>query len=357
MKILLICLLSSFFISCEQKKSISHSKNIKLFEEKSFFNFKHQNNESLLRKKLLNQVVTEQIPPLLESAKIANGDEFIFIENKPTLNPREIELYNQRIKTHTKLIVSYQNQMEVYFLPAGIPFKESFQALGLKSESEYVKIIGNNSSVTLAGKTIYAIFFNEDDIVLNDQYYYEKRLNNLEEVTNKKWEILPGQKIEIILNPTLLREGQISKSFSGKSQKCTRDLMEIGGCYCTYKRTISDLILKPVAISDFSQLGVSFFIDGNGVESLSSNEMISIEGNGQYKFQFNFFENQFSKSVVFEISHKNILLSSFTSLPFDYEGSCQAATAVTELIKSQSQLAGQFIIRGRGVGLLKKLKF
>ncbi len=349
MKFCFLLLFISLICSCKKSQDVNSgfTRNIKLFEAKSFYTFNFEDQQSILRRKLLNQMVSTQLN--FESVKIKTGDEFLFEKNEMNLSQRDLELYKDREKTHLKVIVSYSNQEEIFFLPAGIPLKEGIESLKLKDTHQIFRILNGESQITIAGQTVYAIFFSKEELVKNDQYFYEKTVTGSQNIVNKKWQINLGQKLIFKLKTSYFSENVVVKEFEGRQRSCKMDVIEAGMCFCNFKRVVSDLAMKPIALPDQNLLGIQFKIDGEAQD-------FKVE-NSELNFEFNFTAND-SKNIVFvELIHNENLQRAFRSEAYDYQGNCLASPGTSETVRSQSKIEGELVIKGRGEDLLHQLRF
>lgn len=359
MRLLIVLIFVTVLSSCKNSQQLGSTAIPKVFESKSFLTLDFDLDDSILRRKLLNAFVVEQVGDnhFLDD-KIKNGDEFEFIKMKLDLNKRDLELYKVREKTHAKLVVSYSDKTEIFFLPPSVLLSEALATLNLNTKREQKFYLRGHSKFTSAGQIIYGTYFSQDDLVVNDRHFYQVELLEKSLFMKGPIKIDEGQVASLYIAYKYFLEGVTDRKFSGQARACTRDLMEAGMCECTYHKNVSNQKIELKKPDSLEDLGLSFLLDGklltlNDLGVLNENQKtneISID------LDFSSFSDNRKISFLF-VQHKQ-LVKSFLSKAGNFEGNCyRSEGSTTEFLKAEVEIEGKMIIKGRGYKLIDMLKF
>lgn len=211
----LFLLTFSLVVSCKKSPQTSHKINLP-FDARPFSINNTSFNESILRKKLLHAIYIAQ-----KVSVQADADKIV---------PEDLEDIHDDVNYNynfSKLIVSYADREELYYIPEGIDKKDLLSALSLKLESGKSWVWKSDIKKR---QTAYLIETSSTEVLVNEKLFSST-------VTNSLSEIYPFQTIEISL--------QVSKSipiFTSVAKRSRfpncRDYESPDVCYCEYAKTI-----------------------------------------------------------------------------------------------------------------------
>ncbi|MBC7427592.1 MAG: hypothetical protein H7336_03205, partial [Bacteriovorax sp.] len=132
----LLILISLIFVSCGVKENALSKLPSSTYslEQRTFITIKHEDGKSIIRSKILNQFVEEEIPSTEAAIQIDKGDELIGNE----MDQRDLKIYAANEKSMAKIIVSFTDHEEIFFVPKDVPLKTITARLNLKPEAERV---------------------------------------------------------------------------------------------------------------------------------------------------------------------------------------------------------------------------
>lgn len=184
MRIFSLILLLATICSCgkETNEISTYKKESSYVSEKSL-SIPHNENGSLIRSKLLNKIVESNFPDVkvVPSNIIQIHDE---LKNSDLLES-ELKDYEIKEKILTKVVVSFSDREEIYFVRDKIPAQNLVATLNLNPETDRkFKLMPTPYSQTFIGATFYIVSVNHEDLMRNDQDFYsvESSSNNLADV-------------------------------------------------------------------------------------------------------------------------------------------------------------------------------
>lgn len=359
MRLLIVLMLVTVFSSCNNSQQLGSTSIPKIFEAKSFLTLDFDLDDSILRRKLLNDFVLGQIAnDHINNDKIKNGDEFEFVKMKLDLNKRDLELYKNREKTHAKLVVSYSDKTEIFFLPPLILLSEAITTLNLNSNREQNFYLLGQSKYTSAGQVYYAAYFTHEDLVINDRHFYQLELSKKSLFMEGPIKIDEGQVASLYLTYKYFLEGISERKFSGRARTCTRDLMEAGMCNCTYLKKVSNQKLELKKPETLDDLGLSFLIDGKNLRLNELGVLYNEQNNNEIRVDLDFSNLSDNRKISFLFVQHSQLVKTFLSSAGNFEGHCYRSEGSTsEVLKAEVEIDGKMIIKGRGKKLIEMLKF
>ncbi len=237
MRAFLFILLLSALGSCGKKSNEINSNNdtkglngyngVSAFVSEMALTIPHPESGSNFRSKLLNKLVEGTYPPLEENSK-----NIIYIHDElqnAELTEAELKDYEIKEKILTKVIVSFSDREEVYFVQEKILAQNLISTLRLKSEeNRKFVIVSNPFTETFFGLTFHVVSVNHEDLMLNDQSFYnvDFPINNFHEKNKienyKKYLIKVGYDFKIqVLSPV---------AYVAPKVRCTKDMKEADMC-------------------------------------------------------------------------------------------------------------------------------
>lgn len=261
----------------------------------------------------------------------------------------------QNEKKATKLIVSYTDRIEVYFIPEYVPLELIISKLGLKAEEERTfRWIKTDVSKTYNGARLYLVSLNIDDIIKNDQSFFEEAYDYNNQYLGQKIKLAPGKMIEIDFAYNILIQNEETSSFTGIGTSCTRDLIEAGMCGpCHYSRNTPAESYSKVTDFPISDMGVAVRMNDN---IFNISEMKSKITSGNIKINIDSTDFNFTRSIDIEIISNGITsLKKYTS-GHSYSGFCKSTSNGEEInLKRKLDASVKIKVLGRGSAILSNI--
>lgn len=273
MRASLIILSLAVLVSCGKKSNnLGSSVVMDAFEQKSFITIPHEENKSLIRSKLLNSLVEQTFPALVEnpSSKIQNNDELKNYE----MPEKDLKNYQDKERGYNKVIVSYQDREEVYFVPERALVANLISDLELSAGADRVlKILPGASEKTYKGGVVYIVSVNHEDLMKNDHNFYKIQTNALKGVNGQSLLIDSYKGVILSVDYEFYLQKLAPQSFGGKVIRCTRDLIEAGMCgvQCGYVRNMPSGAFEKGTEQNLGNLG---FAVKYGNKTVSASDLV-----------------------------------------------------------------------------------
>jgi hypothetical protein len=353
---LLILLLSLVVSSCGRPKDNAmrgEQPFIARGENKVFLSLEHSQDASLLRQKLLNTIVQSALKEPLRKASDSIGfrDEFIIGNTKKDILAQDEVIYKENEQWMSKVIVSYQDRLEVYFVPDQILISRLVAVLNLKADADRDFLwVKPHLSATAKGSTFYLLSFNHDDLIANDEHFFQEDYDWGSDYSTKELNILKNQKIEIRVNYNFLTQSGVPQRFNGSNRlNCSRDLVE-AGAFCGqhyYTRIVNGGSFEKTQMTDLTKLGLEIEIGNNFFNPvqleahLESDGLFTISANPSELMDLNFYK----------IAFKTFTPPAYIKKVVNYDltpGCNPIHTSTTEAFSAQSSFSIRLKVMGRG---------
>ena len=346
------------FVSCGKKenKLLKGAVSVEAIEQKDFLTIPHEYNKSLIRSKLLNIIVEKDFPALVDNPDnaVKARDEL----NKFDISDRDLKNYQQKEKEFTKVIVSYVDKEEIYFVEERILFTELIKKLELYPEGgdRVLKMFSSNNERTYKGGVVYIISVNHRDLMENDRAFYKEKIN-----MNKNSIVIDSNKTAILsVNYDFFMQKVAVQNFQyTKILRCSRDLIEAGtpcGTPCEYKRHMPSGDFEKVGQPNLNDLGFNL----KYTDSLMTTHQLEIskKQDGLFEIEIKYYE--LSDEDFFTLEMVQTPSSSYPrSAPgFDYNHMCEAGQRNVNgniTLQSKVNFSMALTLLGRGAEL-KKIK-
>lgn len=348
----LLIFISLLFFSCGKKNSIQKIENSNHLDSQAFLTVEYNGGISSLRKKILNAFVEEKNPKSKFKREIEHHEELVGL----IMGKNELESYEENERNMAKIIVSYPEYSEIYFLPEYISLDLIVQKLGLKKEAgRRFKWVHTDALTTYSGGVFYLASVSLSDIVYNDQFFYEEILDLKDQFLKKEIKILPGKSVEVIIEHQLFNQEEITDIFQGRASSCSNDMREAGMCTpCSYKRKVpgEKYILVPSLPAKELNLAIKY---GDKISSLKELNFQEITTN---KINVNLIDPDFEKMNVMNIEFYLAEVPSIVKKTegFEYADRCinrneEGKISLQQKIEARVQLK----VKGRGFLGLKNI--
>ena len=242
MKFFLFFLLIVLNVSC--KKTISPGKDGQVrnfpFDNSIYLNIPHAEDQSILRRKLLNLNLSNQLKnnDIAIDSEINYGDEFVFLDDLNKASTIDQRDYKNIRSNSAEIIVSYKDHLEIYFVPTGITSSDAIAQLKIVPDPE-----ASFSWVNLPGKYLYKnkIYYllsaTKVDYRDNDVHFYQQKISLGDNLNDKIFTFSANQilELEIKIDYSLKETGIVE--VNGENRMCPAKIaIDGGGCgSCVYK--------------------------------------------------------------------------------------------------------------------------
>lgn len=256
---LILITLATVLVSCGKKENTLGSSVVTAaFEQKDFLTIPHEENASLIRSKLLNIIVEQTFPAqtLNPENSLKKNDELKNFD----MSERDLRNYQDKEKGFSKVIVSYPDREEVYFVPERVLVVNLVSELELAAGTDRVlKMLPSDNDKTFKGGVFYIVSLNHSDLMKNDQRFYSIETSNMKNLTNQSLLIDSFKSVILSIDYDFYIQKLVTQSFATKAARCTRDTIESGECgrVCSYKRDMPAGDFEKASETSLNNLGLS----------------------------------------------------------------------------------------------------
>lgn len=295
MKHFLFLTLLFFTVACDTTNTTSTDPTVRHmpFDNSAYISIPHQEGQSILRRKLLNLSLTNQLkkaenPAVMdEEMKIQEGDEFNFTNDAFQSSSLNLEEYKTFKSNAAEVVVSYQNRLEIYFVPTGIARNKAFTQLGVIEEADATFTwVESPDDFLVKGKVYYLLSSTKTNLKENDGYYNQQKISLGEQFNEKILSFSSNQIVELELNVNyFLKETYNSLTINRPVKFCTLDMRDAEMCNsCSFKleKLTGGLINKPLENSDLIDLDIIInekkypFKDLNPIKAKNGNFIVTL---------------------------------------------------------------------------------
>ena len=245
MKHFLFLPLIIFSVACNNNSTSTNSSVRQLpFDNSAFLSISHQEDQSILRRKLQNFSLNAQIKKSVEDhteldpdTEIKNADEFKFTDDSFKESSVNLAEYKKMKANAAEVIVSYKDHLEIYFVPTGIARDKAFSELRVVTEPEAnFYWVNSTDNLLVKNKTYYLLNATKDNLKDNDIYFNQQKLALGADFNDKILSFSSNQILELEINIDYsLKETGLSLR-GGQAYTCNHNLQEAGGCgSCEFK--------------------------------------------------------------------------------------------------------------------------
>lgn len=271
MRTSLIILILATFVSCGKKTNEINIPNTQstFISEKALV-VPHDENGSVIRPKLLNKIVENSFPALS-----ANQNSIIQIHDelhKVELSEGELKDYEIKEKILTKVVVSFSDREEVYFIKERIPVQDFILTLRLNPEQDRkLKMVPTPYTQSFPGAVFYIASVSYEDLMKNDQQFYsaESAIDNFQE----KIYFQSYKSVLLKVDYDFKAQSLAPAVYTAPKVRCSRDSIEDGSCGngCSFTANLPINKFEKATPENLQDLGLVVKYDDNlvKVDSLS----------------------------------------------------------------------------------------
>ncbi|MDD4974322.1 MAG: hypothetical protein PHY93_08210 [Bacteriovorax sp.] len=229
-------------VACKKINSTStdpYARNLP-FDNAIYLSIPHQEDQSILRRKLLNLNLNNQLKNLNEvdeASKIQDGDEFKFANNSFKTSSLNLNEYEKFRSNAAEVIVSYNDRLEIYFVPNGIERKKALTQLGVAAEpGANFSWLGDTDNFLFKDKIYYLLSASKTNLLENDVHFSQQKISLGDAFNEKMFTFFSNQILELEVNVEYSQKETTLAVLGGQKVKCTHDMLEAGVCDpCNYK--------------------------------------------------------------------------------------------------------------------------
>lgn len=350
----LIILVTLVMTSCKgpnKTNALSEAGFNASLDQRAYLTIEDRDAVDFFRGKLLNQFVEDKFPSKGQGYEIKNYDELV----NYNIGQEQLIAYAEMEKKNAKIIVSYTDHTEVYFLPENVPLTMIPSKLSLKAGLDRrFKWINTNITKTYNGSKLYLVSLNIDDIIKNDQKFFEETFDYKSQFANQKMRLSSGKMLELNLNYNVYAQNEEAVSFKGTGVSCTKDLTEAGMCgACHFTRNVPASSYSKVENFPISELGIALKV-GEKLISLSDVKTKFIPGGLKVNLDSTDFDED--RAVDLEIVTNALRSESKYTQGYNYTGFCKSTSNGGEIsLGRKLESTASIKILGRGREFLKNV--
>ncbi|MBC7714800.1 MAG: hypothetical protein H7177_15750 [Rhizobacter sp.] len=349
MRIYLI-ILSVLVISCKKENSLSGNNPYSNVDSKNAFSVKVEGESSIVRKKIINSFVEEKFPTNNLDNNLKPHDEISGYK----MSQKEFDDYSEKEKNMSKLVVSYSDHLEVYFLPDKFPLNAAISKLGLQVEpGRMFKWTKHESAYAFPGGKFFLASLNIDDLVKNDQYFYQEVQNINNGFQGMNFKLKPGQLMEVTAQYDLYIQKDKITDVQGQFHYCNFNAYTDPSCgYCQYKMQTAADEFDRLPLPRITEIGLSAKVGDNNFDAVDINpEMIN-----DNKFKFKISANDDRETPVILSLGKSFNNIEKSVQGFSYNRACSNEETNSILsLQKKLQITSQVKVMGRGFENLKNI--
>lgn len=207
------------------------------FNNSIYMTISHQEDQSLLRRKLMNLALAERLSKtkeVTEDSKIKNGDEFQLLGDKFNSSILNVEEYNYFKSNTAEVIISYPDRLDIYFVPTGIQREKAFMQLGLKNDGK-LSWVGADT-ILVKDKVYYLLSASKRHLLENDVHFNQQKMSLGESFNEKNLTFSSTQVLELDIAVDYFQPETTYTLKYGAVANCKNDMREAGMCgSCNYQ--------------------------------------------------------------------------------------------------------------------------
>ena len=328
MRIFLI-LLTLSMVSCGKENFIGSNKPRVLVDQKSFLTINDEAATALFRSNILNAIVEKELPSSTNIHEVGYREEL----QEFSMTEKDLKSYKEKEATMAKVVVSFPERTEIYFLPEGVFVSDLVEVLELSEDSERVfKLITSDDTKTYKGGVFYLVSLNHNDLMVNDKKFFQTTLHLKNDFNKRQIPLDPNRVFKIDVDYNFYKETLTTQAVTKPAPLCTVELIEAGMCGpCHYREGVGSGHYEKTQVRSLSDLGFKVSVNG---KDLPLTEIGSLTKEGSVHIDIPSFEIYNSAVMFLSTSSSPVYYETYESV--DFLGACQNVPK-TKLVNFQSR--------------------
>ena len=329
MRNFLILAVLFFSSACHNPNSTSKDPSLRKmpFDPRVFLSIPHEEEQSLLRRKLLNTILNSDLKKnnsldVNESVIVENEDQFKFVSGNYKFSKRNLIEYKNAKANCAEVIVSHSDQLDIFFVPQGIHYNKAFQQLGLRpsADSNYFWV-DNEDNYLIKNKTYYILDASKKELKNNDVYFNSSQYMIGSDFNEKISSFSTNQIIKLKMNVAYFKREiglvSIHRKDMPNRKDCDREADTCGPC--TFELETSGKLI-PEKLLSTDLLDLDIIINGRNYHLSELSPFMDQEGNISVVLDLKKLVNTEMVSIEFHLNELPRLLKRVSGM--NYSGAC-----------------------------------
>ncbi len=267
----------------KEEKNVETNKKLQV-STKPFQVVAFEKGQSVLRSKLMSQLINQHLTikaEVISEVVIKMNDELTLTNKSQVLTDYEQKEYFEKSTQAARVIVAFNDHLEVYFVPAGLVQGQLSELLSLKAEQNNKLILINETKeLTSTGKAYYFVSTNKKELLDFDKVYFTRTEEYSTFSNSLHLKLNKNQKVQGTLSYNYYVENSVLKEFTASRVRCLNN-----NCGpCRYTREVPGASWIPLANASTEHIGLS--ISANGM--IYPLSVFGINANGDNQLNLNF---------------------------------------------------------------------
>jgi hypothetical protein len=328
-------LLSALLLStaCHHSNTTSTDPSVRKmpFDNTAFLSIPHSEEQSILRRKLLNEALTDELKKankseLSQVVKIDDGDQFKFVNDSYKLSKITLEEYKRMKANAAEVIVSYNDRLEIYFVPTGIRRDKAFDQLGLLTDIDSNSYwVETPDAYLFKNKTYYLVNASRKEMKENDVYFNHSESAIGSDFNDKILSYDRNQIIELKINADYFvkETSYVEMKRTGPApsrRSCDWEAGTCGSQVCTFKMEAPTGGLLRSKLTNSELVDLDIVINGRSYPLIELKPKIDQEGNFLVMLDLKKMVNTDMASIEFRQNPQYPVAKNVSGV--EYSGSC-----------------------------------
>lgn len=224
----------------------------------------HAQGQSILREKLMQKLINEHLEKKSiknEIVSITPEEEFTLKNKAQGLTNIERGEYLEKSKKQARVVLSYSDQVMVFFVDPGLKLKSLREFLTLKEEPQKtLMMLGAKEGETFAGKAVYFLSADKKEILNYDLSVYSETFHYGRFSESLNLRLNRNQKAEAFIAYEYYVQALETKDFS-QTVRCSRER----DCHCKWSRPIPTEKMVKESATSIESLGMQVRVNDVGL--------------------------------------------------------------------------------------------
>lgn len=288
-QILTAILIMSFAIACNHRNTTSEEPAARkfAFDNSAYLNIPHEVEESILRRKLLNLALEERINSAFDKEKenvahkVNPEDTFLFQKKTFKLDPKSFEEFGRFSENSAQVVVSYEDRLEIYFVPTGISKEKALLQLGVQPARDSRFFWLKASEPYLTKNNIYYLLSASNKNLLDNDAFFNSEIKTIGSEFNELYfSFASNQILNLVIKADYLEVETVYEILKGQKYKCTSDYREAGLCStCYFKMEAATGAMVKKVLKNAQLVDLDIVVNGRSYPLRELRPVIDSSGN------------------------------------------------------------------------------